>query len=80
MRGHKSIERVLSNLNIANFPLKELLDDESKLVTFVNATLTQSVQSLLSGLEGPRLAVEQWAAKNMPTLYDWALAERPGNF
>ena len=71
VRGHKSIERVLSNLNIANFPLKELLDDESKLVTFVNATLTQSVQSLLSGLEGPRLAVEQWAAKNMPTLYGY---------
>ena len=71
VRGHKSIERVLSNLNIANFPLKELLDDESKLVTFVNATLTQTVQSLLSGLEGPRLAVEQWAAKNMPVLYGY---------
>ena len=58
-------------MKIANFPLKELLDSESKLLTFVNSTLTQSLQSLLSGLEGPRIAVKQWASKNMPVLYGY---------
>ena len=53
VRGHASIEQLLSNMKIANFPLKELLDSEAKLLTFVNSTLTQSLQSLLSGLEGP---------------------------
>ena len=57
-RGHALVEQLLSNMKIANFPLKELLDSESKLLTFVNATLTQSLQSLLSGLEGPRIAVK----------------------
>jgi len=56
-------------MKIANFPLKELLDSEAKLLTFVNSTLTQSLQSLLSGLEGPRVAVKQWASKNMPIVY-----------
>ena len=71
MRGHALVEQVLSDMKIANFPLKELLDSESKLLTFVNSTLTQSLQSLLSGLEGPRIAVKQWASKNMPVLYGY---------
>mgnify|MGYP000008532320 FL=1 len=70
-RGHALVEQLLSNMKIANFPLKELLDSESKLLTFVNSTLTQSLQSLLSGLEGPRIAVKQWASKNMPVLYGY---------
>ena len=69
VRGHASVEQLLSNMKIANFPLKELLDSEAKLLTFVNSTLTQSLQSLLSGLEGPRVAVKQWASKNMPIVY-----------
>jgi len=69
VRGHASVEQLLSNMKISNFPLKELLDSEAKLLTFVNSTLTQSLQSLLSGLEGPRVAVKQWASKNMPILY-----------
>ena len=71
VRGHALVEQLLSNMEIANFPLKELLDSESKLLTFVNSTLTQSLQSLLSGLEGPRIAVKQWASKNMPVLYGY---------
>ena len=71
VRGHALVEQLLSTMKIANFPLKELLDSESKLLTFVNSTLTQSLQSLLSGLEGPRIAVKQWASKNMPVLYGY---------
>jgi hypothetical protein len=71
VRGHALVEQLLSNMRNANFPLKELLDSESKLLTFVNSTLTQSLQSLFSGLEGPRIAVKQWASKNMPVLYGY---------
>ena len=44
---------------------------DSKLSTFVNATLQQSLESLFSGLKGPRIAVQQWASKNMPALYGY---------
>ena len=33
VRGHELVEQLLSNMKIANFPLKELLDSESKLWT-----------------------------------------------
>ncbi|CAL6324751.1 unnamed protein product [Bathycoccus prasinos] len=71
VRGHASVEQLLSNMKIANFPLKELLDSEEKLLTFVNSTLTQSLQSLLSGLKEPRIVSKQWASKNMPVLYGY---------
>jgi len=70
-RGHELIENLFKNMERSNFPLKELLDGESKLSTFVNATLQQSLESLFSGLKGPRIAVQQWASKNMPALYGY---------
>ena len=70
-RGHELIENLFENMERSNFPLKELLDGESKLSTFVNATLQQSLESLFSGLKGPRIAVQQWASKNMPALYGY---------
>tara|TARA_B100000475_G_C14878882_1_gene265231 strand:- start:51 stop:440 length:390 start_codon:yes stop_codon:yes gene_type:complete len=68
-RGHELIENLFENMESSNFPLKELLDNDSKLLTFVNSTLQQSLGSLLSGLNGPRIAVQEWASKNMPALY-----------
>jgi len=70
-RGHELIENLFKNMESSNFPLKELLDGDSKLSTFVNATLQQSLESLFSGLKGPRIAVQQWASKNMPALYGY---------
>ena len=70
-RGHELIENLFKNMERSNFPLKELLDGDSKLSTFVNATLQQSLESLFSGLKGPRIAVQQWASKNMPALYGY---------
>ena len=68
-RGHARVEQLIASLGSANFPLKELVDSESKLTSFVNSTLQQNLQTLLSGLEGPKNAVEQWASENMPVLY-----------
>ena len=68
-RGHALVEQLIASLGSANFPLKELVDGESKLTSFVNSTLQQNLQTLLSGLEGPKNAVEQWASENMPVLY-----------
>ena len=65
-RGHELTEKLIEKSESAVFPLKDLLDSESKLLSFVNATLTQSFESLLSGLEGPRIAVKEWASINMP--------------
>ena len=62
-RGHELMEKLIEKSESAVFPLKDLLDSESKLLSFVNATLTQSFESLLSGLEGPRIAVKEWASK-----------------
>jgi len=70
-RGHELMEKLIEKSESAVFPLKDLLDSESKLLSFVNATLTQSFESLLSGLEGPRIAVKEWASKNMPALYGY---------
>jgi hypothetical protein len=70
-RGHELIENLFENMESSNFPLKELLDNDSKLLTFVNSTLQQSLGSLLSGLNGPRIAVQEWASKNMPALYGY---------
>ena len=70
-RGHELTEKLIEKSESAVFPLKDLLDSESKLLSFVNATLTQSFESLLSGLEGPRIAVKEWASKNMPALYGY---------
>jgi hypothetical protein len=68
-RGHALVEQLIASLGSANFPLKELVDGESKLTSFVNSTLQQNLQTLLSGLEGPKNAVEQWVSENMPVLY-----------
>jgi len=70
-RGHGLVELMFEQLLESNFPLKELLYSEQKLLTFVNSTLTQSLRTLLSGLEGPRAAIEVWASSNMPTLYSY---------
>jgi len=68
-RGHDLVERLFRTMSESIFPLNELLTTQSKLSIFVNSTLAIAFDSLLSGLEGPSVAVETWASKNMPSLY-----------